>query len=60
MTALSQQGQRLHQARDALAAASTAAKSAAVQDVRQGISEVEAARRHGITRATLRKALGKG
>lgn len=59
MTDLSPAGQRLHEAREALALAIDKAKASAVADVRRGLSEVQAARRNNITRPTLRKALGK-
>ena len=56
---LSPQGRELVTARLALEAASRAAKLSAAADVAAGVSEVEAARRHGMTRPTLRKWLGK-
>ena len=56
---LSPQGRALVSARIALDTASREAKIAAVADVAAGVSEVEASRRHGMTRPTLRKALGK-
>lgn len=59
-TELSTAGQALQEARERLAAASEAAKRAAVTDVRErGMTEQQAARHNALTRVTVRKALGK-
>lgn len=48
------EGERLAQAREALAEATRAARTAAIAQVAAGMPESESARQYGVTRMTIR------
>lgn len=60
MIQVSPEGARLIQARKELAQATETAREAVRREVAAGMTESEAARRHGVSRQTVRAWLGKG